>query len=134
MEPPRPPSGRWLAAGLLAAVFAASALLPLTPLAGRTVCLFRHLSGLPCPGCGLGRSFVALTHGRAAEAFSHHALGPLVYGVMALLLVRLLAEALLRRRLRPWLPPRLAGPLLWAGVGLLLVAWGARLAGVLPSP
>lgn len=33
----------------------------------------------PCPGCGLTTSFTATVHGRLAEAFSAHALGPIMY-------------------------------------------------------
>jgi len=125
---------RWLPVAFFASVFLASAALPWTPLAGRTICLFRHLTGLPCPGCGLGRSFVALTHGELGAALAHHALGPLFYAVCAVLLVRSLAEAVLRRRLRPWLPAPWGSRTLSGGVGLLLVAWIARLAGILPGP
>ena len=64
--------------GLLA-VFAASALLPHTPLMDSTVCVIKLATGHDCPGCGLGRSFVAMTAGDPRGAYSAHALGPLVY-------------------------------------------------------
>jgi len=40
--------------------------------AGVPVCLFRALSGLPCPGCGLTRALSSLLDGRAAAAFAYH--------------------------------------------------------------
>ena len=40
--------------------------------AGVPVCLFRALSGLPCPGCGLTRALSSLVQGHPAAAFSYH--------------------------------------------------------------
>ena len=39
------------------------------------VCPFRRLTGLPCPACGLTRSWQAAAHGRPRESFDHHPLG-----------------------------------------------------------
>jgi hypothetical protein len=47
------------------------------------VCGFRRLTGWPCPGCGLTRSFVFAAHGRIGAAFQAHFLGPLLFGVVA---------------------------------------------------
>lgn len=115
-------------------MFLASAILPWTPLSGRTICLFAHVTGLPCPGCGLGRSFVALTHGAWYEALVFHPLGPLVYLALAVVLVRLLVGAVRRRPLRPWLPQRLRWPAAWLGVATVVLVWAARLLGMLPGP
>jgi hypothetical protein len=78
---------------LLSGVFAASILLPLPASNGRiahlpSVCLFYNLTGLPCPGCGLTRSFVCLGHGHWREALHWHPLGPLLFLVFALLWLR----------------------------------------------
>jgi hypothetical protein len=42
-------------------------------------CMSRELFGTTCPGCGLTRSFVALTHGRFQESLSLHRLGIVLY-------------------------------------------------------
>jgi len=42
-------------------------------------CMTRQVFGVNCPGCGLTRSFVLLTHGRARESFTAHRVGPLLY-------------------------------------------------------
>ena len=39
-------------------------------------CGFRSLTGWPCPGCGLTRSFTWMAHGHPLDAFRHHLLGP----------------------------------------------------------
>ena len=43
------------------------------------LCTFRRLTGWPCPGCGLTRSFVFLAHGRLADAFGINVFGPVAF-------------------------------------------------------
>jgi hypothetical protein len=38
-------------------------------------CIFKNLTGLPCPGCGLSRSVVAAAHGDIGMSLMHHRLG-----------------------------------------------------------
>jgi hypothetical protein len=42
------------------------------------LCAFYELTGLPCPGCGLTRSWVSVLHGDLGASLSHHSLGWLV--------------------------------------------------------
>lgn len=42
------------------------------------LCTFRQVTGLPCPGCGLTRSWVSALHGDLRGSLSHHTLGWLV--------------------------------------------------------
>lgn len=39
-----------------------------------SICIFRSIIGLPCPGCGLTRAFLAVMRGDPAAAFSAHPL------------------------------------------------------------
>lgn len=48
-----------------------------------TLCLWRNLTGISCPGCGLTRSFTFFAHGHVGEAFQMHALGPLLFVAVA---------------------------------------------------
>ena len=59
-------------------------------LSGLRVCWFRRLTELPCPGCGLTRSFCAISHGQFAEAWSQNPFGYVFYAVAVLLLVETL--------------------------------------------
>jgi hypothetical protein len=61
---------------ILTAIYAVS--LAYNPRGGDylTVCGFKNLTGLPCPGCGLAHSFCALGKGDLMAAFSYNLLGP----------------------------------------------------------
>ncbi len=45
----------------------------------QTLCGFKTVLGLPCPGCGLTRSFCALAKGELLAAFSFNLLGPFLF-------------------------------------------------------
>jgi len=47
-------------------------------------CMFRQLSGLDCPGCGITRALHALLHGRVEEAFRLNAMLFVLMGVALL--------------------------------------------------
>ena len=117
---------------LLSGVFAASVLLPLPRGASGqigafpSVCLFYHLTGLPCPGCGLTRSFVSLGHGRFWESLHWHPLGPVLFLLCALLWLRCGLFYWRGVTLLP-LPPRLLSPLSFAACAALVLADIARI-------
>ena len=118
---------------LLSGVFAASALLPLPASStGRiahlpSVCLFYHLTGLPCPGCGLTRSFVCLGHGHLRDSLHWHPLGPIIYGVFLLLWLRCGLYWLRGITLLP-LPPQTISRLGRASCAVVLLTGIARIA------
>lgn len=50
-------------------------------------CIFKNLTGLPCPGCGLSRSIVAAAHRDLTGSLSYHRLGLLTLFYIFLQLV-----------------------------------------------
>jgi hypothetical protein len=48
------------------------------------LCVWKNLTGLDCPGCGLTRSFTWMGHGDVVAAFARHRAGPLLYLGVAL--------------------------------------------------
>src|SRR5262245_15386876 len=44
-----------------------------------SIWMFKNLTGLPCPACGLTHSFCALAKGRLTDAFGYNALGPVIF-------------------------------------------------------
>jgi hypothetical protein len=53
-----------------------------------SICGFKWLTGLPCPGCGLTHSFCALGHGNLRQALEYNALGPILFVCAITLWVR----------------------------------------------
>ncbi|HXG65970.1 MAG TPA: DUF2752 domain-containing protein [Blastocatellia bacterium] len=53
-----------------------------------TICGFKNVTGLPCPGCGLTHSFCALGKGDLALAFAFNLLGPPLFLLLMLLWFR----------------------------------------------
>jgi hypothetical protein len=114
---PRP----WLLglAGLLAA---AIALDPKRVDALPAFCPFRRLTGLPCPTCGLTRSWSHAVRGQLTDATALHPFGPpsLVGAVLVLASGRLRAGLVNRIETAP---PSLVG----LGIAAWLAFWVARL-------
>jgi hypothetical protein len=99
------------------------------------VCLFRRLTGVPCPGCGLTRSWAHLAKGEWSASLRAHPLGPLLAAELAaawlLWACAPLAAAAVRLR------DRAAGAVdrlaVWHAVAFIAV-WICRLAtGTLPG-
>ena len=135
-------AGRLTPGGIAALGLLTAALLPRAWIeAGPSFCPFRVWSGLPCPGCGLTRSVVALAHGDPVGSLYFHPLGVAV--VLALLVV-VVAELVLAAR-RVWaaqasgspsaatlstaalLDRAARGPLAWVAVAALALVWAVRI-------
>lgn len=91
LDPAREGQSKTLAVFALAglsAVFLASVLF--NPYAGEyfTVCGFKNLTGLPCPGCGLTHSFCALGKGDFASAFGFNLFGPVLFFGLVVIWIR----------------------------------------------
>jgi hypothetical protein len=119
-----------VAAGAAAALGAAFSISPDHVEDGPVICPFRRLTGLPCPGCGLTRSWVYLAHGWWRESFAAHPFG-VVAVVAAVALVVSVTLAVVRRGplpdldafvRRPWVLATLGAWLTFAAVRLVLAA------------
>jgi hypothetical protein len=121
-----------LAAAGAAALAIACIVSPAEVESGPTVCPFRLMTGLPCPGCGLTRSWVFIAHGDYGAAARANPFGYVTMSA-AVALIALVAVALVRgrpvRSLSPVVRSRpflavLAVWLLFAAVRIVLVATG----------
>ena len=79
---------RVLYACLTAAVTAATMLAPESVESLPSTCAFRRITGLPCPGCGLTRSWVLTAHGHLRHASERHPFGPPTFLVSLALVLR----------------------------------------------
>lgn len=64
-----------------------SFLLPPDGISGLDTCSFNAATGLPCPGCGMTRSFSCISHGYFKRAWDHHPFGFLLYLIMLFFLI-----------------------------------------------
>jgi hypothetical protein len=98
-------------------------------------CGMKKMLGIPCPQCGMTRSWVYLVRGRVAEAFTFNAAGALLLlwiGVGGLIGALRLATGRARLLAPPWIL-LFVWSMLWVALpygGL----WVARIFGVNPLP
>ncbi|MGL4399406.1 MAG: DUF2752 domain-containing protein [Luteolibacter sp.] len=76
----------WVACGVFGLAFAAFWLRENGPYRanGLPSCIFHHLTGLHCAGCGMTRAAYATLHGRLGEAFRLNPLGMVLLPVASL--------------------------------------------------
>jgi hypothetical protein len=67
---------------------------------GPVLCLFRRVTGLPCPSCGMTRAFVALGHGNLHAAVYSNLASPVVYLATCILFLLGVGEMIFDRPLR----------------------------------
>jgi hypothetical protein len=91
---------------------------------GPTVCLFRRATGLPCPNCGLARSWSATAHGQLRRGFLMHALGPLAFAGAAAVAVLPREQVMALRMVAARAAPALIGA--WFAAWVVNLAQMAR--------
>lgn len=94
------------------------------------ICLFRKLTGLPCPLCGMTRSLLCFFQGNWHASFLWHPLGLLLgMGAVIGFLAWMFPPGI--NALAAKLPQRLCGVFILL---LFMGFWTLRLAGVFPLP
>src|SRR5690606_12115726 len=86
---------------------------------GDATCIMRILTGLPCPGCGMTRSWVHVAHGDVLTAFEYNFFGPLAMAAAAGLVIYTVV-AFVRRRPTERLFDQLNPKFLMVAMGLWL--------------
>jgi hypothetical protein len=94
------------------------------------LCLWHRVTGLPCLTCGLTRATCLFARGLWRESLAMHAAGSLVLIGLAVAAAWTGAEAVAGRDLGGRVKGRLVAASVWAGIGLSVLTWLARLAGV----
>lgn len=104
---------------------------PILPEAGPNFCVFRMLTGVPCPGCGMGHALVYALRGDLSASFAAHPLGiPLLalwtawlaWGAFNLARGRDFSDGFIPALRRP-------APL-WGALALVLAVYALRLRGL----
>lgn len=123
MEADRLDRWRWPAVVLLVGILLVSSLTEAPAHLPFSLCVFRNVTGLPCPGCGMTRGFVAMGHGHLADAWRYNRLSPGVYAFAWLALLYMLLAPSYRALWRWRLSNRVRGPLYAVLLILILASW-----------
>lgn len=73
---------------------------------GIPLCQFRVLTGLPCFGCGMTRSFVGMAHLQVGRAVFYHPVGAVLFVLVALLTLAGLLPGQRKEKLARWAEER----------------------------
>ncbi|MBS1689165.1 MAG: DUF2752 domain-containing protein [Bacteroidetes bacterium] len=65
--------------------------------AGTSLCLFRHVTGIPCPSCGTTHALLALSHLHIADAFYFNPIGFILAFAMLILPVWIIRDAITKQ-------------------------------------
>ncbi|NJR66822.1 MAG: DUF2752 domain-containing protein [Leptolyngbyaceae cyanobacterium CRU_2_3] len=91
-------------------------------------CPLLRLTGIPCPGWGLTRSFMAVARGDWQQAIAFHAFGIVLFGGFAIAAVHLALELIRDRRIAVFYVPMVRHPKFQIFVFLVLLSYhGIRL-------
>ena len=83
-----------------------------------SLCLFKHVTGLPCPTCGFTRGVLSLLSGRPGQGWLHN---PLLFSVLVLGILATGIRVLFARALKIRLT-RMERIIAWLLVGVLFAA------------
>lgn len=90
-----------------------------------SICFFYNVTGLPCPACGLGRSFANLAHLRWHAAVRYHPFGPAIFLLVVALTALALAGERRREAVRRWVELRArAARFAYAGFVIAFLGFG----------
>lgn len=82
-------------------------------------CPLRHIIGIPCPTCGMTRSYRSLLRAKWEQAFLYH---PLFW------IVPILVGLILLRHTNQRIRQLVTNTFFWVGIaGIVLLVWGIRL-------
>jgi len=128
----RPQAWELMLTGITATILAISFAVRASQLPKTPYCGFKAITGKPCPGCGLTRSFCAISHGRLGKAWDYNPFGFPLYVLTAFFMVfpwvnRLwmgLGRGIQRTRIAVWLPVTLVAAMWIYGTVRLLTGGG----------
>lgn len=107
--------------------------LPGTDTALPTLCMLKREYGIDCPGCGLTRCFLAISHARPALAWHYHPAGVLLFAATVAQIPYRLVQIRRLRRGRPLLSHWTLTVVPWLLVIAILGQWVLKMAGVLAT-
>jgi len=96
------------------------------------VCLFRAVTHLPCPFCGMTTAFALMARGRVVQAARENVLGPVAYAITCIGLAAGLYGIITKRGVIPaWLGRPEAVKVI---AGIIVAAWAVNIYIYLSQP
>jgi len=95
---------------------------------GPVLCIFRRLTTLPCPSCGMTRGFIALGHGDLRKALTMNVASPVAYAATWAIFALAVVQCLTGRDILAPLWSRVARIVLIVTIGVMGLAWLVNLA------
>jgi Protein of unknown function (DUF2752) len=99
-----------------------------------SVCPFAVVLGLPCPGCGITRSAIAMAQGDLAGAWHFHPLGPVLSGVALGLATLRLLRCRWRTQITTYQWSSAPAYVWWGLLAVVMAVWLARFGGTFGGP
>lgn len=90
---------RWFALSLLASPLIGAFFYSYSPFSSPFFCPFKALTGIPCPSCGLTRSFLAIAQGNFAQAIDDHLFGLLIFSSLLIGVIHLALEIVKKQKI-----------------------------------
>jgi hypothetical protein len=98
------------------------------------LCIFRNVTGISCPGCGMTRSLIATGHGHVDTAIEFHPLGPFIFALIAVCVLTGINDTLPNpNRLLQRVKAFSRWPLLLCSAAFGVI-WILRITHVMPTP
>jgi type IV secretory pathway VirB2 component (pilin) len=69
----------------------------------QSLCPFKMATGLPCPGCGITKSFISIYQGDWLKSLSYHLFGPLAFVLSFIVILVLSIEIFSGKKYFRWL-------------------------------
>jgi hypothetical protein len=98
------------------------------PLNGFEFCAVKRFLDIPCPGCGLTRSFAQLVHGNLVAALKFNIFGPILAIIFIYIFIRRLLGLLLKRPVPALLTTNQRYYVTIAFIVLFMVQWVIKVA------
>jgi hypothetical protein len=67
---------------------------------GFSLCIFKHLFGMPCGGCGMTRAFFFLGHGNIAQAIMLNPCSPVVFVIAIMFWINCMVSFITKKTFR----------------------------------
>jgi hypothetical protein len=98
-----------------------------------TLCMLKRECGIDCPGCGLTRCFLSMSHAQVASAWHYHPAGVLLFAAVAAQIPWRLVQIRRLRRGRRELNHWALSALPWLLVAAILGQWILRMTSILAA-